>query len=158
MNPDSFFTRGNLTGRPLWFSCGVTDQEFDSTKALIYDEPCSLQRLTYYWEYLEDCNSISWRVVRHKLTSANAVLDGRLCFKIIHGYAVTLVFTVLERLSKFVKMILPHSPEPKAEVDDMTTSKVCLTFFLGGHQTCKPESRAACYPLNFSSSDTNKCG
>ncbi|KAL2056592.1 hypothetical protein ABVK25_002986 [Lepraria finkii] len=56
------------------------------------------------------------------------ILDGRLCFQIIHGFALTLVFAAPERLGKFAKMILPDSPDLKAQVDRMTTAKIGFNY------------------------------
>jgi len=64
----------------------------------------------------------------HRLTYARTVLDGRLCFKIVEGYAVTMVFAVPKRLGKFAKMILPDSSELKAQVRNMTTSKIGFNY------------------------------
>jgi len=64
----------------------------------------------------------------HKLTYARAILDGRLSFKVLNGYAVTMVFAVQRRLDKFAKMILPGTPELRAQVDDMTTPKIGFNY------------------------------
>ncbi len=64
----------------------------------------------------------------YKLTRARAILDGRLSFKLLNGYDVIMVFAVQERLSKFAKMILPDTPELRAQVGDMTTPKIGFNY------------------------------
>lgn len=55
-------------------------------------------------------------------------MDGRLSFKILNGYAVTMVFAVQPRLDKFAKMILPDASELRAQVDEITTPKIAFNY------------------------------
>lgn len=65
---------------------------------------------------------------RYKLTFARAILDGRLSFQILTGHAISMVFAVQKRLSKFAKIILPDEPELKAQVDSMITPKIGFNY------------------------------
>lgn len=62
------------------------------------------------------------------LICARSILDGRLSFKILDGYAVYMMFAVQRRLDKFAKMILPNAPEFRAQVNEMTTPKIGFNF------------------------------
>ncbi|KJZ69323.1 hypothetical protein HIM_11281 [Hirsutella minnesotensis 3608] len=57
-----------------------------------------------------------------------AILDGRVAFEIVSGYAITFEFATVDVLDKWTKMILPKTPGLAERVAGMQSSKIRINF------------------------------
>lgn len=73
--------------------------------------------------------SINLLLLSHVLIGVHrAILDGRVAFEIVNGYAITFEFATVDVLDIWPKMILPNTPGLAERVAGMQGSKIRINF------------------------------